>query len=180
MLLNFSGKPIFRTLVTHHRLFNMNAYNFGVIKQFRLPDLGESKIVQRNLKSLEIKDATVKKWRVKEGDMVEEVIIVNFIREFSINPFVTLQLISYLLKFHPPPQESSIRELFLKMVFAKLVTFSMKLKLMMPMLILDPMVKSLLRELLLQRLNPAPLINRLTTKMSITKLMLLLPLPPEL
>ena len=35
-------------------------FNFGTIKSFRLPDLGEK-----------IKDATISEWFVKEGDIVE-------------------------------------------------------------------------------------------------------------
>eukprot|EP00331_Platyophrya_macrostoma_P008733 CAMPEP_0176412686 /NCGR_PEP_ID=MMETSP0127-20121128/4280_1 /TAXON_ID=938130 /ORGANISM="Platyophrya macrostoma, Strain WH" /LENGTH=406 /DNA_ID=CAMNT_0017792381 /DNA_START=22 /DNA_END=1242 /DNA_ORIENTATION=- len=42
-------------------LFNTVFYSFGQIKPFKLPDLGEK-----------IKDATIKKWYVKEGDRVQE------------------------------------------------------------------------------------------------------------
>ncbi len=43
------------------------AADFGAIRQFKLPDLGESRLA-----SPEIKEAVVQKWLVREGEEVEE------------------------------------------------------------------------------------------------------------
>lgn len=56
-------------------LYEQNLYCFGSIKKFVLPDLGESKIIYFSISNiLEIKEAIIKKWHVKEGDIVEEVL----------------------------------------------------------------------------------------------------------
>jgi len=46
--------------------FIFNRFYFGSIKKFHLPDLGESSNI-----IYEIKEATIKKWLVKEGDLVK-------------------------------------------------------------------------------------------------------------
>jgi len=59
-LRNFS-RTVAQTSRTNIALYEQAFYNFSKIKKFVLPDLGEK-----------IKEATIKKWHVKEGDLVEE------------------------------------------------------------------------------------------------------------
>jgi 2-oxoisovalerate dehydrogenase E2 component (dihydrolipoyl transacylase) len=57
------SRIITNNFIKPHQLMlsQYSLYNFGAIKKFRLPDLGEK-----------IKEATIKKWHVQVGDAVEE------------------------------------------------------------------------------------------------------------